>query len=94
MARAPKTLRQYIGRWIETLNFEMHLIQHGVSRWPQRHPWLALPPTVLVLALLWSLYWVVYPASLALMAVAAVAEPAERAIRELPADPPGRLPGG
>lgn len=44
---------------VRVLNYEMHLIQHGLVSLAERAPWRLLPVAALGLALAWICYWVV-----------------------------------
>lgn len=52
---------------IRRLNFEMHLIQHGLVSHLNGVPFLSIWLVAPVLAVLWGVYWIVYPALVALL---------------------------
>jgi hypothetical protein len=79
--RRQPTVRVHLTRWVEALNFEMHLVQHGVSSWPKKLPWLTLPPTLTLLCFLWCVYWPIYLSSVGALLAATVVEPLELQIR-------------
>jgi hypothetical protein len=52
---------------IRRLNFEMHLIQHGLISGMRSSPMLRVWLIVPLLACLWCVYWLLYPVFLALL---------------------------
>ena len=75
------TLWDRFCRGLRFLNYEVHLIQHGMGRFARVHPWIGVPLTTLVLALVWSAYWIIYPLMLLMSLFALLVRPIELAMR-------------
>ncbi len=43
------------------LNYEMHLINHGLGEFARAHPWAGGPLALIGATVAWSLYWVLFP---------------------------------
>ena len=61
--------------WLRVLNYEMHLVQHGICAYMHARPWSGLLPGLAVLTVAWAVYWVAYPLLLGLWLAAAVTAP-------------------
>ena len=68
-------------RGLRFLNYEVHLIQHGMGRFARLHPWAGVPLTTIFLTLVWSVYWVVYPIMSVVTILTLVVRPIELAVR-------------
>jgi hypothetical protein len=79
--RPTSTLFARTSRAISGLNWEMHVLQSGLHTFALKHPWLGLPSSLLLLAVVWSLYWIALPALLTLGMVAFVIRPIELRLR-------------
>jgi hypothetical protein len=61
MSTRTLTLWDHSCRALRFLNYEVHLIQHGMARFAGNHPWVGVPLATICLVLVWSVYWAVYP---------------------------------
>ncbi len=43
------------------LNYEMHLINHGLGAFARNHPWMGGPLALMGATLAWGLYWLLFP---------------------------------
>ena len=80
---APVTVLQpfmadHVRHAIREVNYELHLVQHGMRRFAERHPVFGLPLSLIVLVLAWSLYWPIYGTLLALLLFTICCRPLER----------------
>lgn len=75
------TLLSKTSRAVAGLNWEMHVLQSGLHNFSLKHPWVGLPGSLLLLAILWSLYWIALPLLLALGIVAFIIRPIEVRLR-------------
>lgn len=57
---------------LRRVNHEMHLMQYGISRFAQNHPWVGIPVSVGGLLLLWGLYWTLLPLWLGVVGASAL----------------------
>lgn len=51
------------------INYEAHLVQHGLTDIALQHPWLGTPLAVLGIAVLWLAWWAIYPCAVLATAV-------------------------
>ena len=80
-AQQDKTLFDGCCVCIRRVNYELHLLQHGVVKFGETDPWLRLVPALLGLTLVWLFYWMVYPPLLLLTMLALFIRPLDRLVR-------------
>jgi hypothetical protein len=81
MATSNKTLFASTCRGLRALNYDLHLMQHGLAQFIERHPWVGVPLAGATLVGLWTIYWPIYLGLLALTIVAWVVRPLELALQ-------------
>jgi hypothetical protein len=82
MTRRPLSAR--ILRLLPILNWEMHVLQSGITRLSLRRRWIGLPLAALAMGALWLLYWIAVPTLLILFALARILRPVERLLESSP----------
>jgi hypothetical protein len=55
-----------MSRVLPMIHWEVHVLQSGLDRYATAHPWFGLPLVALLLALIWTLYWILLLPVLAL----------------------------
>ena len=81
MASNNQTLFTSTCRGLRALNYDLHLMQHGLTGFIERHPWVGVPLAGMSLVALWAIYWPIYLALLALTIAAWAVRPLELALR-------------
>ena len=76
-----RTLWQHGCGLLRRVNYELHLVQHGLAGLAPRQPWVRLPLVSLSLSVVWGLYWCVYPALVLVTLLALPLAPIERKLR-------------
>ncbi|NVB39825.1 hypothetical protein G6O69_18425 [Pseudenhygromyxa sp. WMMC2535] len=81
MSGSPQLSHDAMCRALQTVNYELHLIQYGLRNFVHARPWLGFVPGLVGQVALWSLYLVSYPVLLVVTIGTWLLKPIERAIR-------------
>jgi hypothetical protein len=79
-----RPLFRRILRLFPVINWEMHVLQSGITRLALRRRWIGVPFGALSIGSLWLAYWIVMPVLLILLGLARLLRPVEALLEGSP----------